>query len=297
MINQVTYTIIVPYHNMPERLERLLNSIPLRRDLQVIVIDDCSDKNLDLYEALKTKFIWVEFYKNDINGGAGKARNKGLDNAKGKYILFADSDDFFNPSLNYILDLYKDSDYDIVYFFTTCLNENTYQNSNYLSYLNGLLKKALNNGFKTLKYSTPYPWSKLIKSELIKSNSIRFQESKVSNDVKFSTLLDFYSKKIKIDETAIYCYIYNTVSVSRSINIEKMEERLKIDIWRWNFIKEQKITYIPMSKILGPVMERVCQINNKTLFKIAKKTFENSNLSSFSFWFLILRYKFKKLVK
>ena len=59
------------------------------------------------------------------NKGAGYARNVGLSLAKGKWLLFADADDFFNLGFLNVLDNYIDSDNDIVYFSANSINIDT----------------------------------------------------------------------------------------------------------------------------------------------------------------------------
>ena len=41
----INYSIIIPHKNSPELLERCLNSIPERKDIEIIVVDDCSNEN------------------------------------------------------------------------------------------------------------------------------------------------------------------------------------------------------------------------------------------------------------
>ena len=110
------YTTIIPHHNLPHLLYRCLSSIPNRNDIQTIVIDDKSDEQYiqDLKE-IESQFVNVSFYYLSECSGAGKARNIGLKKALGKYILFADSDDFFNYCIHDILNEYKGEDADIIY--------------------------------------------------------------------------------------------------------------------------------------------------------------------------------------
>ena len=113
-----TFTVIIPHKNTPVLLQRCLDSIPLRDDLEVIVVDDDSDPaivDFDHFPGKERKDTTVIFDKS--GKGAGHARNIGLEHAKGKWLLFADADDYFYPEAFYELDKFKDSDYDIVYFY------------------------------------------------------------------------------------------------------------------------------------------------------------------------------------
>ena len=92
-----TYTIIIPHKNTPQLLQRCLDSIPIRVDIQIIIVDDFSDSTIvDFNNFPGSNRLNVEIYLTKEGKGAGYARNVGLTKAKGKWILFADSDDFFN---------------------------------------------------------------------------------------------------------------------------------------------------------------------------------------------------------
>ena len=96
-------SVIIPVYNQQELVLKAIYSIPQRTDIEVIVIDDCSTDNT--YEALKNIDYPIKLFKTEVNSGAGYARNIGLDNAVGEYIVFLDSDDYFDTKLfNKIID-------------------------------------------------------------------------------------------------------------------------------------------------------------------------------------------------
>ena len=67
----VNYSIIIPHYDIPDLLVRCLKSIPVREDVQVIVVDDCSPGNEEYaarYPELTRPF--VEFYATASHGGA-----------------------------------------------------------------------------------------------------------------------------------------------------------------------------------------------------------------------------------
>ena len=102
------YSIIIPHKNTPELLNRLLNTIPEDDCIQVVVVDDNSNPSLKPLSFRKN----VEVILLDANQskGAGKARNVGIERAVGKWLLFADSDDFFVENFLFTLNRYKDSE-------------------------------------------------------------------------------------------------------------------------------------------------------------------------------------------
>ena len=116
-IGMINYSIIIPHKNTPELLQYCLDSIPVRDDVQVIVVDDNSDVNIVDFEHFPQ---WegkdYEVYPTKEGKGAGYARNIGLEHARGKWILFVDADDFLLSSMGEVFDAEKDTDADIVFF-------------------------------------------------------------------------------------------------------------------------------------------------------------------------------------
>lgn len=87
-------SIIIPYYNRPEKLRRCLDSIlnQTYQDFEALVIDDHSMPPLIL--DLDGR---IRVFRNTKNLGPGLSRNVGLDNAKGEFIAFLDSDDYWHP--------------------------------------------------------------------------------------------------------------------------------------------------------------------------------------------------------
>ena len=106
------FSIIIPNYNNSKYIKRCLDSVfnqtlP-KTDYEVIFIDDAStDNSLEVIQSYD-----VKLFKNSQNMGAGGARNKGLDNAIGKYVVFLDSDDnlFDNTVLAKLASIINDQD-------------------------------------------------------------------------------------------------------------------------------------------------------------------------------------------
>ena len=115
-MSQPSFSIIIPHYHIPDLLMRCLDSIPVRDDIQVIVVDDCSpevDTYLLKYPALSRPFL--ELYHTPIGGSAGRARNIGMDHARGKWLIFIDADDFFVKDIDAILEAARDRTEDILF--------------------------------------------------------------------------------------------------------------------------------------------------------------------------------------
>src|SRR5699024_5954198 len=105
-------SIIIPHFNSVKLLEKLLLSIPKYNDIEVIVIDDNSTEGIEKFSILKksVEFEHIKFLMNNTGvQSAGTCRNIGLKAATGKWILFADSDDYFLPGFYDGIQLYFQS--------------------------------------------------------------------------------------------------------------------------------------------------------------------------------------------
>ena len=101
------YSIIIPHKNTASLLERLLDSIPWGLSPQVIVVDNNSNgEELQQVEMLRQRFDFLLCHSTGC--GAGDARNIGLQHATGRWVLFADSDDFFTPSAADLISTHAD---------------------------------------------------------------------------------------------------------------------------------------------------------------------------------------------
>ena len=122
----INYSIIIPHKNIPDLLQICLDSIPERDDIEIIVVDDNSDEEIiskSDFPGLERSDCKVIFTKE--GKGAGYARNVGLDNANGKWILFADADDYFVDDFLIILDKYSILEFDTIYFKLKSINITT----------------------------------------------------------------------------------------------------------------------------------------------------------------------------
>ena len=99
-------TIAIPAYNAAEYIGACLDSIPVRDDIEVLVIDDCCTDNTQGILADKIKrFRKYGIFKMNQNSGVAACRNALLDLASGEYIFFLDSDDKINAeAFNKVID-------------------------------------------------------------------------------------------------------------------------------------------------------------------------------------------------
>jgi len=89
-------SIYIPCYNDGQFIERALNSIPVRDDIEVIVVDDGStDDSLEkMREYKKNTRLKMRIIACDENQGISYANNIGLDSCKGEYFYLIDADDY-----------------------------------------------------------------------------------------------------------------------------------------------------------------------------------------------------------
>lgn len=248
MDNQLAfYSIIIPHHNIPDLLRRSLSSIPCRIDVQVVVVDYCSNReSLAMVRDIEKDFSWMTFIYSETAQDAGAARNIGLDNAVGKYVLFLDADDYFNYCIRNLFDEYKKMDFDMLMFNANSLDTDTYLFAYRGWVLNNLFEIAENKAEKAiygLKYIFNEPWCRFVKRDIILKHHIRFDEQFIHNDLRFGYWVGFYSQKILLDNRAAYCVTNRSSSLSKQTSVEVWMIRTKTYAEKNRFCREHNIAF------------------------------------------------------
>ena len=228
----INYSIIIPHKDIPDLLQRCLESIPLRDDVEVIGVDYNSDPrrvDFEHFPGLERKNTFVYFTKE--GKGAGYARNVGLDHAQGRWIVFADADDFFTEDIGTLLDEMVDAGEDIIFFDYICvMSDDVTIQVETRSYLHNLISDYL-KGKKSesvFRKSFPVPWCKLIKKELIERFHFRFSEVKWGNDEFFSAQTGRFAKEIRVCSWIAYVLTLREGSLSYDFCATAKEFRIRL---------------------------------------------------------------------
>lgn len=237
------YSIIIPHHNIPDLLNRCLTSIPEREDIEIIIIDDNSERgivdfaNFPGKDRNNVKCFFVKEHK-----GAGYARNIGINKACGKWILFVDADDFLLPNAFEYLDKYINTDYDVILFKSdSCLSEDITQKGKRMHaiHLNTLIDDSLKNKIlpQEVLFRILSPWCKLCNREFLVQNNIKFDLTKLGGeDIIWSTDLAIQAQKITISNNKIYCLTERYGSLTSStFNIDSLKNSINI-LYRRNIL-------------------------------------------------------------
>lgn len=194
---QITYipkvSVIIPVYNVEKYLRQCLNSVLSQtlREIEVICIDDGStDSSLTIlleYAALDKRISVLK----QQNLHAGVARNAGLEVATGAYLIFLDSDDFFEPDmLERMYHEAKKNNADIVICNADKYDDNT-KSYTYLDAVNSSLAHQEVFSLQNIKekayfVTQPATWNKMYSSSFLQKYPIKYQNLKSCNDFGFS---------------------------------------------------------------------------------------------------------------
>lgn len=238
---ELKYSIIIPHYNCPTLLYKLIESIPARDDIEIIVIDDNSKHFLNLSSFINYNISLF------INGtgiqSAGACRNIGLKKATGKWILFADSDDYFLPSAFDTFDRYINSNWDVIFFSPISIDLNTGLVSDRHIYFQKLVRRFINKESDQIKYSFSVPWSKLISNNFLKKHCFRFDEVIASNDIMFSLKVGSMANSIKAIDTNVYCVTNRSGSLVTLRNKDTLRARFMASMRRNKLLHELHVGF------------------------------------------------------
>lgn len=245
----VNYSFIIPHKNTPELLQKCLDSIPRRDDVQIIVVDDNSDpEKVDFNHFPGLDDQRIEVYLTKEGRGAGYARNVGLKHACGKWLVFADADDFFTTGLNAAMDEYLDSAFDVVFFKNESIMVPSGKPSLRGYELNRRVDIALQTGDFSLAVLYSCPWQKIFRRDFLVENGISFNEVRWGNDVVFMGRVAACAKSFSATDKVIYCITESDGSIikdpsllSRITRFEQESEN--VDILKKSRYKDEPSVY------------------------------------------------------
>lgn len=215
-------SIIIPVYNLENYIENCLNSVVNQtyRELEILCIDDGStDKSAEKIKAFAERDSRVKYLYQE-NAGVSAARNKGLDEATGEYVMFVDGDDYIHfQTVEILLKEIAQSGYDMVcanYTFTSILNEKMVPIDEY----NAFNIKISDVFCNSIDYIYKMVWGKLFKTSIAKK--VRFPVG-ISNDEDRYYMIMLFENEIRIKSIDVVLYFYFNRENSATSSTFKMK--------------------------------------------------------------------------
>lgn len=216
------FSIIVPAYNAEEYLERCIDSMAnqnlLYDEYEVIVVNDGStDGTLDLLNNLCLKYSFLR-YVTTVNGGLSRARNRGIEDAVGEYLLFVDSDDSikFN-SLTQIYDELIKEDLDMMLMDYLYLDSNGNSLKKPLS-ISGRSNQPVSGKEFLLKYKYyPMVWAYAYRRSFLLENELEMIPI-WHEDEEFTPRAIYLARRVKYLPLVFYNYFRNKSSFMMKYN-------------------------------------------------------------------------------
>lgn len=209
-IENPLFSIIVPIYNVERYLEQCIESV-LAQDYQnyeLILVDDGSpDNSIDIcIKYAKQYSNIVVIHK--INGGVSDARNAGIQIARGEYLMFLDSDDYWEGKtiLSDLQKIINESNPDIIFNYVSDVFPDKIVNY-YIKRdkLIGSFKEDFQDLYQDGIY-LGFPWTKIIKKEIILKNHLLFIKGRNFEDIPWSFSLVKHIKDYAIYQNCFYMY-------------------------------------------------------------------------------------------
>ena len=264
MENFPKISIIIPVYNAEKYIEKCLKNLKDQtfKNFEAIIIDDGSTDSSDS--------IYIKFVKNDRrfkfiktkNCGVAQARNTGLNIAKGKYVIFIDSDDWMpldaleilytraekenaDLTLADVTILYEDGQNEYVHIFRESFTKSD------KDFIGGYKKSILAYPYNPFPYGERCtmatglggPWNKLIIRSLLIKNQIKYESclNGIFDDCLFILKVLNYSKTISYIQSNVYYYRVINSSELNKYRPNTLETNLKIFDKIREYISEQCI--------------------------------------------------------
>lgn len=208
-------TMTVPVYNagkyLSDLMESLINQTMDFKEIQVIMVDDCStDNSREIMKKYSDKYENIEsIFLEENSGVAGKARNEGMKLAKGKYLMFADADDFLTKDACEMM--YKNMEEKNADFITANYinadEDGTVWNVPIFSYEKYKdFKLSITDYDKSFFIMNSSACNKIFRREFVEKHNIKFLEGVPGEDAYFTTSCFMKAKTVYYVSKVMYCY-------------------------------------------------------------------------------------------
>ena len=249
---EIKISVIIPVYNVEKYLKKCIDSILNQtfQDFEIIFIDDGStDKSLKILEEYKNKDYRFIILK-QAHKGASAARNKGIELARGKYVIFLDSDDYFEPTL--LEDLFSHAE-DNNTEITICSSKKVDDSGliietgspNFPINIDKIPMEQIFN-WKNFKEDifcllAPVIWNRLFLKDFLINNNLRFPNLPIYEDIGFVHCTTASATKMIAFNKELINYRFNRPKSLVSTRSKHTIEAVKSCLYLKEFLKSKKI--------------------------------------------------------
>lgn len=267
-----TISVIIPVFRAEKSLRKCVESIVYgeEKDLEVILVEDCSpDGSWVLCQQLEQEYPQVKSVRNERNRGVSYTRNRGLEEASGKYVLFVDGDDWVSGRyVSQLIQTHKENPEKLVLCSYHYIDHTTNSLRVYgAAEGKGQLLTLAREAFFQLseKVLLQQVWNKVFERETIQKARLRFDES-ISMGEDFQFVLDYIMAKgfqecVIINEPLYYYIRWNDSSLMSKFGFADIQTAIN--------------RIVQLARIAGPAAdvhkdEMIAQTKQNYVYQIAR---------------------------
>ncbi len=243
-------SVIIPVYKVENYLHKCVNSVLDQsfKEIEVILVDDGSPDNCpkicDEFAQQDNRIVVIH----KENGGSSDARNFGINEAKGEYILFLDSDDFWQGKdcLSNLVNTIQLNNADVTLYGTKDVSLVDHSEIITRGYYDiTTIQKGKDAAIKSLFETGQFPgsaWVLAVKKSLLLENEIYFITGIKAEDIDWLTHLFMKAKTFDAVNDSFYMYIKNRPgSITNTADIKSAKDVL-YSVTKWRHYLEQNIS-------------------------------------------------------
>ena len=283
------FSIIVPVYNVEKYIKNCLDSIEKQtfKDYEVIIVNDGStDSSMDVVKDYDFKII------NQKNKGLSAARNRGVKEASGEYLLFIDSDDYIDKDLLKKINESLKNNPDVVRFQ---IREVFEDGNKLVDYKEKTFSNK--NGVEAFRLITSYhfvenAWCYAIRKEYYLNNKFKFAEGMIHEDFGLTPLIIIKANTVNSISYVGYNYLQRNNSIMSNKDYSKTLKKVDDFYNHYKYLiseidKTDLDSKYFKSFISNSLILKICELRNKDYkryLKILRKmgVFENILVDTFS---------------
>ncbi len=265
------FSIIIPVYNVEKYIKRCLDSVvnQIYQNYEAIIVcDKCSDNSeviVDEYVKKHKKFTKIYAEKT----GLSKARNLGVDASNSEYILFLDSDDFFDDNLLETLNTKLKDNPDLIRFQIQDVIDGQIVKHPEVGFATTDGVSAFNKIFKY--HYIENAWSYCYNAKYYKKNNFKFMEGCIAEDYGLIPLVIAKAKKVKSIEFIGYNYVQRKNSLMTNTDYSKKIKKMEDMLMQSAFLKSRLKDIFNKDSIIAFINNSLIYYSTRLEYKDFKK--------------------------